>query len=279
MAERPAHLPVLLIGAGRLGGALLDGWGLTAGVAAYETMMRARTVSGPARAAAERGATLNPPDPDLLAARTVVIAVKPMALGEVAMAYAPLLSPHAVIVSLLVGVSLADVSRAFGGRPTVRVMPTTGIAIGRGTASLYATDAAALAAGHAMFDSVAVTVDLGNEALMPAAAAVSGSGPAYLFAFVEALEAAARDAGLPEEAARTLARATITGAAAHLHALGADPADLRRQVASPGGTTEAALKVLMDEVTGFAPLLRRAIAANISRGAEIAAAAAKPPAS
>ena len=276
MAERPAHLPILLIGAGRLGGALLDGWGLTNAVPAADILIRARTVTVAATAAVARGARLDPPDADLRAACTVVIGVKPMALGEVAKAYAPLLAADAVIVSLLVGVEAADVSKAFGGRRVARVMPTTGVAIGRGAASLYADDPEALAAAHALFDPVAATVDLADEALMPAAAAVSGSGPAYLFAFVEALEAAAREAGLPEEAARTLGRATITGAAAHLHALDADPADLRRQVASPGGTTEAALKVLMDETTGLPLLLRRAVQANISRGAEIAAAAAAP---
>ena len=270
------HLPVLLIGAGRLGGALLDGWGLTKAVPAEELMIRARTATDTAIAAAERGARLNAPDADLASARTVVLAVKPMALGEVAKAYAPLLAADAVIVSLLVGVAAADVSKAFEGRRVVRVMPTTGVAIGRGAASLYADDPEALAAAHALFDPVAATVDLADEALMPAAAAVSGSGPAYLFAFIEALDAAALEAGLPEEAARTLARATITGAAAHLHALEADPADLRRQVASPGGTTEAALTVLMDEATGLPSLLRKAVAANISRGAEIAAAAAAP---
>ena len=265
--------PVLLIGAGRLGGALLDGWRLTGAVALPDLYIRARTVNEAARAAGEAGAVLNPPDAALVRAKTVVLGVKPLSLADVAKPYAALLAEDAVIVSLLVGVEAADVSKAFGGRSTVRVMPTTGIAIAKGVASLFSDDAAALAVAHALFDPVAVTIDLPNEGLMPAAAAVSGSGPAYLFAFVEALEAAALDEGLGAEAAATLARATVIGAAAHLDRSGADPGVLRRQVASPGGTTEAALKVLGDDARGLAPLLREAVKANISRGAEIAAAA------
>lgn len=265
--------PVLLIGAGRLGGALLDGWRLTGAVPLPDLSIRTRTVTAPARAAGEAGAVLDPPDADLARAKAVVLAVKPSALADVAGTYAPLLAREAVIVSLLVGVEAAAISAAFEGRPTVRVMPTTGVAIGKGVASLFSDDPETLAVAHALFDPVAVTVELPHEGLMPAAAAVSGSGPAYLFAFVEALEAAALAEGLDADAAATLARATVIGAAAHLDRSGAAPADLRRQVASPGGTTEAALKVLADEARGLAPLLHAAVKANISRGAEIAAAA------
>jgi pyrroline-5-carboxylate reductase len=269
--------PVLLIGAGRLGGAMLDGWGLTGAVSPERLLVRARTVTPAAQRAADRGAALNPPDDRLSTARAVVLGMKPLALGEAAAVYAPHLAADAVIVSLLVGVSAQAASRAFGGRPVVRVMPTTAVAIGRGAASLYADDTGALAVGHALFDPVATTVDLADEALMPAAAAVSGSGPAYLYAFVEALEAAGVSAGLPEATARALAEATITGAAAYLTASAERPQALRAQVASPGGTTEAALKVLMDPVDGFPGLLRRGVEANISRGAEIAAAASSAP--
>jgi pyrroline-5-carboxylate reductase len=270
----PSAPTVLIIGAGRLGGALLDGWGIAGTPAPQRLLLRVRTVTAAAQAAADRGAVLNPPDPALHAAEVVVLAMKPFALAEVAQTYAPLLSPDAVIVSLLVGVEAAEVARAFGGRRVARAMPTTAVAIAQGTASLIADDADALAAAHALFDPVATTVDLDSEAQMPAAAAVSGSGPAYLYAFVEALEAAGLAQGLPAQAARTLAQATVTGSAAYLQRSGADPAALRRQVASPGGTTEAALKVLTDAGRGLGPLLREAVDANIVRGAEIAAAAA-----
>jgi pyrroline-5-carboxylate reductase len=270
----PSAPTVLIIGAGRLGGALLDGWGIAGTPAPERLLLRVRTVTAAAQAAADRGAVLNPPDAALRAAEVVVLAMKPFALAEVAQTYAPLLSPDAVIVSLLVGVEAAQVARAFGGRRVARAMPTTAVAIAQGTASLIADDADALAAAHALFDPVATTVDLDSEAQMPAAAAVSGSGPAYLYAFVEALEAAGLAQGLPAQAARTLAQATVTGSAAYLQRSGADPADLRRQVAAPGGTTEAALKVLMDAGRGLEPLLSEAVNANIARGAEIAAAAA-----
>jgi pyrroline-5-carboxylate reductase len=144
-------------------------------------------------------------------------------------------------------------------------MPTTAAAINQGTASLYADDPAALARAHALFEPLGSVVDLADEALMHAATAVSGSGPAYLYAFVEALEAAAAAAGLPPKEAARLARSTLTGAAALLAAdPKADPAELRRQVTSPGGTTEAALTVLMGE-GGLGPLLREAVAAAVRR--------------
>lgn len=266
---------VLLIGAGRLGGALLDGWGLSGAVRPDRLMVRARTVTPAAQAAAGRGAALNPPDATLSKADIVVLAIKPQGLSAVAETHAALLSPEAIVVSLLVGMERAVVSEAFGGRRVVRVMPTTAVAIAQGTASLVAADSEAMAAGHALFDPIATTVDLPDEALMPAAAAVSGSGPAYLYAFVEALEAAALARGLPAETARTLAAATISGSAAYLARSGAAPADLRRQVASPGGTTEAALTVLMDARRGLTPLLTEAVDANIARGAKIAAAASQ----
>jgi pyrroline-5-carboxylate reductase len=111
-------------------------------------------------------------------------------------------------------------------------------------------------------------VDIAEEDLMHAATAVSGSAPAYLYAFLEALEAAGVDAGLTPEAASRLARSTITGAAALLAKGGEDPAELRRQVTSPGGVTQAALEVLMAEA-GFPGLMRAAAAAAIRRSKEL----------
>ena len=274
----PAAAPtVLLIGAGRLGGALLEGWALAGGVAPGRLMIRARTVTPAAQAAADRGAMLDPPDEALARADIVVLAMKPLGLRAVADACAPLLSRDAIVVSLLVGVEQAAIAQAFDGRRVVRVMPTTAIAVGQGVASLVSTDPDALAAGHALFDPISTTVDLPDEALMPAAAAVSGSGPAYLYAFVEALEAAALAHGLPDGIARTLAAATVAGSAAYMARSAAAPAELRRQVASPGGTTEAALKVLMHDTRGLQPLLTEAVGANIARGAQIAAAASPGP--
>ncbi|HZC16409.1 MAG TPA: pyrroline-5-carboxylate reductase dimerization domain-containing protein, partial [Caulobacteraceae bacterium] len=145
---------------------------------------------------------------------------------------------------------------------------TTGVAVGKGAVSIYSDDDGARAAAHALFDPVATTVDLANEALMDAAVAVSGSAPAYLYAFMEALAAAGVSHGLSPEASKALVRATMVGAAALLDRSGADPADLSRKVASPGGTTEAALKVLTGD-GGLGPLLEAAVDAAARRSREL----------
>jgi len=166
------------------------------------------------------------------------------------------------------GVRTADLAEAFGGRRVARVMPTTAAAIGLATTSVFAADPEARARAHALFEPVGTVVDLADEALLHAATAVSGSAPAYLYAFVEALEAAGVAAGLSAEAAQTLARATMAGAATLMAESGEDPAELRRQVTSPAGTTEAALKVLLGD-HGLPELLRNAVAAAAARSREL----------
>ena len=131
---------------------------------------------------------------------------------------------------------------------------------------MYASDERARAVAHGLFDPVASVVDLPNEGLMDAATAVSGSAPAYLYSFIEALEADGVEAGLDPAAASTLARQTIISAAALLGAGDEDPAELRRQVTSPGGTTQAALEMLMP---GFAALVPQAVAAAVKRSKEL----------
>jgi pyrroline-5-carboxylate reductase len=197
-----------------------------------------------------------------------VLAVKPQLWREAAAEAAPWLGSGAVIVSICAGVRAGDIAREFGDRCVARVMPTTAAAIGQGTASLYADEPAALARAHALFEPLGAVVDLNDETLMHAATAVSGSAPAYLYAFIEALEAAGRDAGLSAAEAGRLARSTLTGAAALLARTGEDPAELRRQVTSPGGTTAAALEVLLGEA-GLPDLLRDAVAAAARRSREL----------
>jgi len=259
--------PILLLGAGRMGGALVAGWARAGAFAPAELMIRD---PAPGPEAVRSGATINPDDEDLRRARTVLMAVKPQIWREAVAPVVPHLAPDAVIVSIAAGVRSADIAQAFGGRRVARVMPTTAAAIGQGTASLYSADREARARAHALFAPVGAVVDLDDEELMHAATAVSGSSPAYLYAFVEALEAAGVTAGLAPEAARSLARATIAGAAALMAAGGEEPAELRRQVTSPGGTTEAALKVLMGE-GGLGPLLERAVTAAANRSRELGA--------
>ena len=263
-----ADIPILLLGAGRLGGALLEGWDLTKAFRPADLIIRDPQPNDAARAAAAGGALLNPPDADLARAATVLLAVKPQVWREAAKDLAPHLGPDAVIVSVAAGVRAQDISQAFGGRPAARVMPITAVAIARGAAAVFAPDPRAGRAAHALFDPVAEVVDLDDEAQMDAVTAVCGSAPAYLYAFVEALEAAGEAEGLSAEASRTLARATTAGAAALLKASGEEPAELRRQVTSPGGTTQAALEVLMGQ-GGLGPLLRRAVAAAADRSREL----------
>ena len=258
--------PILLLGAGRMGGALIAGW-TRAGAFSEADVIAVEPY--PSEALKASGVLLNPPESALSRARTVVLAVKPQMWRTAAAQYGPLLAQEAVIVSIAAGVRAADISEAFGGRRVARIMPTTAVAIRQGTASIYAPDGEARARAHALFEPVATVVDLDEEDLMHAATGVSGSAPAYLYAFVEALEAAGVSAGLDRPAAEALARATITGAAALLAESGEDPAELRRQVTSPGGTTAEALKVLMGE-HGLEPLLREAVAACVRRSRELA---------
>jgi pyrroline-5-carboxylate reductase len=262
--------PILMLGAGRMGGAMLEGWRKAAAFAASDLMIRDPSPSPPALAAGLDGAVLNPADSDLARARTVVLAVKPQVWREAAAEVAPWLAADAVIVSIAAGVRAGDIAKEFGGRCVARVMPTTAAAIGQGTASLFADDPAALARAHALFEPLGAVVDLADEGLMHAATAVSGSAPAYLYAFIEALEGAGAAAGLSPRDASRLARSTLTGAAALLAQTGEDPAELRRQVTSPGGTTQAALDVLLGEA-GLGQLLREAVAAAVKRSKELGA--------
>jgi pyrroline-5-carboxylate reductase len=257
--------PILLLGAGRMGGALIAGWRRAGAFPMTDLMIRDATPGPEAKAS---GARLNPSAAELEGARTVVLAVKPQDWRTAASQVENRLAPDAVIVSVCAGVATADLAQGFGGRRIARVMPTTAAAIGKGTASIYSADREARARAHALLEPVGAVVDLADEDLMHAATAVSGSAPAYLYAFVEALEAAGSSLGLPDDAARQLARATVAGAAALMAESGTDPAELRRRVTSPGGTTEAALKLLMGE-GGLLPLLRAAAAAAEQRSREL----------
>jgi len=260
--------PILMLGAGRMGGAILEGWRRADAFPAADILIADPQPGEAALAAQAAGARLNPSDADLLEAKTVILAVKPQVWQAAAAQFAPRLAFDAVIVSIAAGVKSADIARAFGGRPVARVMPTTAAAIGQGTASLYAADPAARDRARALFAPLGTVAELADEEQMHAATAVSGSGPAYLYAFIEALEGAASAAGLAPGEAALLARSTITGAAALLAESGAEPADLRRQVTSPGGTTEAALNVLLG-AKGLPILMREAVAAAIKRSKEL----------
>jgi pyrroline-5-carboxylate reductase len=260
--------PILMLGAGRMGGALIEGWRTAGAFQASDLIIREPHANPTLEAAKVAGARINPPDAELAQAQTVLLAVKPQLWREAAAQVAEHLASDAVIVSIAAGVRSADISQAFGGRAVARIMPTTAVAVCQGTASIYAADPEAKARAHALFAPVGTVVDVADEELMHAATGVSGSAPAYLYAFVEALEAAGAAAGLPAADSARLARSTIAGAAALMARSGEEPAELRKQVTSPGGTTQAALEVLLG-ANGFPELLREAVAAATRRSKEL----------
>lgn len=208
------------------------------------------------------------PAPDL-----ALVAVKPQAMDDVLPAYRPWAEAGTVFLSIAAGRTVASLGRALGsGAAVIRAMPNTPAQVGRGVTALFAgvgVPDAARDRATALMSAVGDVVWLDNEGLMDAVTAVSGSGPAYVFHMIEALAAAARAAGLSPEMAETLARATVTGAAELAYRSDETAAALRQQVTSPGGTTEAALKVLMAS-DGLSALMTRAVAAAKKRSEELA---------
>jgi len=261
--------PVVLIGCGRLGSAIVEGWLATDGLDAADLIILTPSSKPIAEAAVLRGARLNP-DPSVLSeARAVVLAVKPAKWREASADLTEAFAPDAVIVSVMAGVRAADISETFLGRSVARVMPTTAVATGQGVAAVWSANRVAREAAHDLFDALADTVDLEAEALIDVATAVAGSGPAYVHAFTRALAVAGVAQGLDAEAALRLARGAIRSAAS------ADPAtsleDLIARIASPGGTTEAGLKALSDG-RALDAAVEAAVAAALGRARELAAA-------
>jgi len=261
--------PLVLVGAGKMGGALLKGW-LAKGLDPASV-----TVVDPAAAAPEgvrRVAAIEEARADR-PPRTLVLAVKPQQMAEVLRAAAPLAGPDTLVVSVAAGVRLGAYEAAFGpAQPIVRAMPNTPAQVGEGMTVALANRAAGEAArafADALLSAVGEVAWIEDEALMDAVTAVSGSGPAYVFLLCECLEEAGRAAGLPADLARRLARRTVAGGGALLAASEEDAARLRENVTSPGGTTAAALAVLMGE-NGLAPLMRAAVAAARDRSVALA---------
>ena len=205
---------------------------------------------------------------------TLVAAVKPALVSEVLSPLGDGLSSDALVISVAAGVPLRVVEAALPERPAVRTMPNTPTSIGKGVSVCVANNAAGpeerRRADRLMKAGGAVEW-IKDERLMDAVTAVSGSGPAYLFLFCEALAAAGEAEGLPPDLARSLAQRTISGAAAMMDAGLGDPGELRRMVTSPGGTTQAGLDVLMGGA-GLPGLIRNAVAAAERRGRQIGAA-------
>ena len=251
-----AQRGLVMLGCGKMGSALLAGW-LRGGLPPGAVHVIDPAPSDWVRA---QGVHVNSALPGRPA--VALVAVKPQMMGAALPTLQAMGGGSTLILSVAAGTPIATFESVLGAAtPIIRTMPNTPAAIGQGITALVG-NAAATPAQMAMADglmaAVGQTVRLDNEGQIDAVTAVSGSGPAYVFLLIEALAAAAEAEGLPPAMALDLARATVAGAGA-LAAQDADPGQLRRNVTSPNGTTQAALEVLMDQATGFAPLIRAAV--------------------
>jgi pyrroline-5-carboxylate reductase len=262
---------LVLVGAGKMGGALLEGW-LQLGLKPQHVAILEPQPSPPIAALTERGVRLNPDPRTLHNAAALVIALKPQIAAQTIPALAPLVSATTVVVSIMAGRTLQFLAGALS-RPCalVRAMPNTPAAIGRGitVAVPRGANAEQRQLAHRLLAATGTVEWVDDETLMDAVTAVSGSGPAYVFLLAEALAEAGAAAGLPPALAAKLARETVAGSGELLHRSTLDAAVLRENVTSPGGTTAAALAVLMGP-DGLASLLRTAVAAATARSRELA---------
>jgi pyrroline-5-carboxylate reductase len=264
---------LLLVGCGKMGSALLQGW-LAEGLLAADVLV-VEPAADPARTARAPGvgmlASAEAVSADFRPA-AVVFAVKPQSMAEVVPHYVRFQLSGALFLSIAAGTTIAFFEQHLGAdAAVVRVMPNTPAAIRRGMSVLCAngnvSEAQRELAGRLMA-AAGATAWIDDEGLMDAVTAVSGSGPAYVFLLIETLAAAGAAAGLPAALAAQLALETVAGAGALAQSADEDPAQLRVNVTSPGGTTAAALEVLMAE-DGLAQLMQRAVAAATRRGREL----------
>ncbi|MGM4926311.1 pyrroline-5-carboxylate reductase [Tardiphaga sp. 804_B3_N1_9] len=260
---------IVLAGAGKMGGAMLTGW-IAGGLDPKRAIVIDPYVSDEIKALAAKGVRLNPDVKDIGAVAALVLAVKPQMFAEVGPTLRAI-AGSSLVVSIMAGTTIAGIAKACGGK-VVRAMPNTPAAIGRGiTVAVAASDVSPEQRGltDALLRATGLVEWVEDESLIDAVTAVSGSGPAYVFLLAEEMARAGIAAGLPPELAMKLARETVSGSGELLRQSDLDAATLRKNVTSPGGTTAAALGVLMAD-DGFEPLLTRAIAAATARSKELA---------
>lgn len=266
------HYQIVLVGCGKMGQAMLKGW-LAQGVPADEVLVVDPHASGlPAGVTQVAAATDLPAG---VGADVVVVAVKPQVLADAIAPYRGFAVGGSVFLSVAAGKTIAGFHALLGEQAKiVRAMPNTPAAVGRGMTVLCAgagVSAAEKDRCQTLAEAVGAAAWLDDETLMDAVTAISGSGPAYIFHLTEALEQAAKALGLPDALAAQLARQTVAGSGELLAQAAESPEQLRRNVTSPGGTTAAALDVLMNPETGLPPLMARATAAAERRGRELGA--------
>ena len=261
---------LVLLGCGKMGSAMLAGW-LKQGLPAAAVWVIDPKPSDWLKGLAPEGLNLNaglPPSPEI-----VLVAVKPQTMAEALPQLKALGGGATLVLSVAAGTPISAYESVLGaGTPVIRAMPNTPAAIGRGITAITGNAKASeahLALAEALLSAVGQVVRLQGEDQMDAVTAVSGSGPAYVFHLIETLAAAGEAEGLPAELSMRLAKATVAGAGALAEAADESPAQLRVNVTSPGGTTAAALAVLMDAGTGFPALMKRAVHAAAERGREL----------
>jgi pyrroline-5-carboxylate reductase len=267
--------PLLLVGAGKMGGALLEGW-LARGLKPEQVLVQD---PAPAEAIAalikrHRIAFYSPAHGRLEAAPSViVVAVKPQIMDATFAPVGKIAGPGTLVLSIAAGRTIASFAGHLApGAAIVRAMPNTPAAVGRAITVCVANGAVTPAQRRLCEELMSAVGDVAwveDEGLMDAVTAVSGSGPAYVFLLAECLEKAGQAAGLDAALARRLAVATVAGAGELLRRSETDPSALRENVTSPGGTTAAALSILMG-AGGLEELLKKAVAAGTGRSRELA---------
>ncbi|MDV7271392.1 pyrroline-5-carboxylate reductase [Thioclava sp. A2] len=259
---------LVLLGCGKMGSAMLQGW-LSNGLPATSVYVLDPHPSDWLKAT---GVHLNAGLPE--APAVVLLAVKPQMMGEALPQLAAMGGGKTLFVTVAAGITIETYARLLGGdTPLVRAMPNTPAAVGRGITAIVGNTVATpahLDLAEALLLAVGQVVRLEDEGQMDAVIGVSGSGPAYVFHLIETMAAAGVEQGLSPELAMQLAKTTVAGAGELAEKSDDSPAQLRINVTSPGGTTAAALEVLMEPETGFPGLLSRAVAANIKRNRELA---------
>lgn len=270
MATLPSSL--ILVGCGKMGGAMLEGW-LRMGLSGEAvTILDPHASPSLLSICEQHGIALNPSAETLRPAEVIVLGIKPQMLDDAASSLAPLVGPGTLLISILAGKTIANITERLPGlSAVVRAMPNLPASVLRGVSGVVAsagTSAAQRDLAETLLSGVGQVEWLDGEHQIDAVTAVSGSGPAYVFYLTECLARAGVAAGLPGPLAERLARATVEGAGELLHRSDLAPGTLRENVTSPGGTTAAALKVLMAD-GGMEPLMREAVAAARKRAEEL----------
>ena len=264
----------LVVGAGRMGGALLAGWlgDPVSGVIPEHLYIIDPHMGEDAKAAIHAGASeIKADDKAMAKIDVVLLGIKPQAFNDIAPVIAAKLPDGALVISILAGTTIEALERAFPNQHIVRAMPNTPAAVGAGMTAFTCTQGVTerqARTAERLLRAGGKVREVENEHMIDVVTAVSGSGPAYVFHMVEALEAAALDAGLPADLAPEFARQTIVGAGALLEGTHATASDLRVAVTSPNGTTQAALDVLMPALP---TLMRDTVKAALRRAKELAA--------